>query len=113
KIPLAGGAETLIGATGGRIPPTPIAIDATNVYYYDTSSGNHLAKMPKSGGMATFLAPLASNQLGLYDWSLDSTAVYFVDGENAVVSAPIAGGTTTTLATTSGAWAGAADATNV
>lgn len=94
KVPLGGGAVTLVSPGGF---PGGVALDSTNVYWSSYSSSPDslsLMKKPLVGGAATTLAtgfmnsPIAVGPLGVYGTGE-------VDGGTSMVSAPLAGGTTT------------------
>lgn len=110
SVPLDGGAAQPLTPLGGE--PTSLAIDAANIYWLDIKAGA-VDKMLKTGGAVTTLAtyPPATNALGqsALRIAVDATNVYWIipgdastssscGGSGIVMSVPIAGGATTTIA---------------
>ena len=100
----------------GQGAPSAIAVDATNVYWSNTSaSGGAIMKVPLNGGTPTVIVPAVSGAFGM---SVDSASVYFTSGSASagtisIVKAPLSGGAASTLATGQSAQSLAVDAANV
>jgi hypothetical protein len=102
SVDLGGGTVTTVAGTGGgaalSMNPVSIAADSTGVYWTNessastTSSGSVVAM--RRGSSPTVLAQ-AVNPGPI---SVDGSRVYYADGNGALVSVPIGGGTVTTLA---------------
>jgi hypothetical protein len=103
KVPLAGGASTVLAS--GPIPSLAIAIDGTSVYFwrgvYIPMEANgidvSLLKVPKDGGTAVVLtsSALASPVTAPGELAVDATTVYVTSSD--VMAVPTAGGTPTLL----------------
>lgn len=90
-ISLSGGTPTTLFGAGF---PSLIAVDATDVYWVDTSS---VEKIPKGGGRVTMAVALAKMPSAL---ATDGVRVYWADlaSNGSLASVPVGGGTPTTLA---------------
>jgi hypothetical protein len=107
KQPLAGGTPIAIVMVEA---PTILGLDSTSVYF--TKYGGGIMKAPIDGGAPVMLAAGVTPGGGMLG-AVDSTSVYYVDG-NDVMKVSIAGGTPTTLAAAQPQIEGLAlDSTNV
>lgn len=92
SVPTTGGTPTTLAVAYVGISGD-VAADSTSVYWVDST---HLMKLPLSGGTPTTLATGWYNQdFGL---TVGSANAYWVTGTGGVLSASIAGGAVTTLA---------------
>ena len=116
KMPLAGGAPTTLAPLATEYSPSAIAVDATSVYWLNTTSAGygllppyHTAIMKTSlgGGTPVILASDTepNPRGGSYGIAVDATSVYWINTSNTVgggfstlMKVPIGGGTPTTLA---------------
>ena len=90
RVPTGGGTvTTLVTAT---VQPSPfcIAVDAANVYW---TAGSSVLQVAKTGGS---VHTLATSSDGAYAIAVGPTSVYW--GAGGIVSSPLDGGTSTTLA---------------
>ena len=92
KVPRSGGQPTIL-ATGTMA--TDIAVDTTHIYWTDFGNGTVMS-LPLGGGALTTIASDQGVPTGI---ALDGAFVYWASG--AVYRAPLAGGTTSPLTTTS------------
>ena len=109
--PVGGGTPTVLAT--GLSNPGDITVDATNVYFANSSTlfGTKFWKVPRGGGTPVMVA--LSPDFGAYEIAVDATDIYWA-GYNRIGKAPIAGGSVTTFATGQlGAMSIAVDATNV
>ena len=80
-----------------------IAIDASNVYWYDVNTSNNtgtIKSVSKNGGPVT---SLASGLGGVHDFTIDDTSIYWTEhnlgtGAGSIKSVPKAGGAVVVLA---------------
>ena len=80
RIPIAGGVPSVLATSTSSIC-TSVAVDRNSVYYADNDTGA-LMRMAKDGTGKTMLA--ATVCPGLHGLVVDSTSVYWLDG-NAVI----------------------------
>ena len=108
KVPIGGGAVTLLLPAGGGSPGgegyiVGFAADAPNVYWmvYNDSVGNHpamLRSVANSGGTANTLSTGPSKDEGWAGLQVDANSIYFADSTaKAVMKVAKAGGTPATL----------------
>jgi len=86
--------QTLAYASG---TPGPIAVDASFVYWVDTSN-NAAFRMPLAGGTPQKLASGPGAMPGLSGIAVAGNSVYWTNQGGAVMQAPSAGGSPTTIA---------------
>lgn len=101
KATLAGGAPSVLasGLMVGEDLASPVLLDATNAYWVDLSGGappTAIHKTPLGGGAGV---SLAGGSYTITEWVIDATNVYYFTDAGDVMSAPLAGGATTTIAT--------------
>lgn len=94
----SGGSATTLAS--GQAFPFDLAVDATNLYWTNARGAGAVLKMKKAGGTPITLVA----QSGTARLAVDASNVYFTtpgasSNDGAVVSVPLDGGTTTTLAT--------------
>src|SRR5262249_48900093 len=92
KMPLAGGAAVMIGASAGGSGVGGLATDGVNAYW--ASPGNGLLKVPTMGGAAT---PLGSGSINGPGIASDTTYIYWARGSS-LARASISGGAPVVLA---------------
>jgi hypothetical protein len=109
RVPKGGGEATAISLGAGSVPGA-IAVDAKRIYWENPSCDAKYGCFPSGSLMSAPLsgvpdggAPttLASAQPALWGIAMDSTGIYWMNGEAttaAVVKVPLAGGAVTTLA---------------
>ena len=107
-----GGGTSMVLATD-LTNPGDIALDATNVYFANSSTlfGTKFWKVPQGGGTPVMVA--LAPDFAVYEIAVDATDIYWA-AYSTIGKAPIAGGSVTTVATgQKGALSIAVDATNV
>jgi hypothetical protein len=95
RMPLGGGATVTLAASGANqsFSTQTIAVDASNVYWADPSTGT-VNRVPTGGGTPTTLANAQPRGI-----ALDAANVYWTDGTGAIMKVSLGGGSPTTLAT--------------
>ena len=109
--PAGGGTPTVLAMDLSN--PGDIVVDATNVYFANSSTlfGTKFWKVPRGGGTPVMVA--LSPDFGTYEIAVDATDIYWA-AYNKIGKAPLSGGSVTTFATgQQGAMSIAVDATNV
>jgi hypothetical protein len=91
RVPKTGGA--IVTLASKRNDPASIVVAAGTVFFIDTMG---LESVPAAGGMVTTV--LAGGALG---YAVDEGNLYWVASPGTILTQPLAGGPTTTLATTS------------
>jgi hypothetical protein len=110
-VPVGGGTPTVLATDLSN--PGSIAVDASGVYFANTSNlfGTKFWKVPRGGGTPAMIA-LSSNSEA-YQIAVDGKDLYWA-AYRTIAKVPIGGGTITTLATAqAGAMYIGVDATNV
>ncbi len=94
KVPALGGTPTVIAS--GQSSPNALVVDSTNVYWSNLF-GNNIMKAALNDGAPVMLATVQGTP---QDLAVDSEHVYWLQGfanDDAVMSAPLAGGDATVL----------------
>lgn len=113
QMPLLGGAPTTL--VTGLPSASSVAVDTTSVYFgsgYPASGSEWIGRVPIGGGS---VVTLVSGQPLIGDIALGASAVYWTAATyfGAVLSAPIAGGTASTVASSQNPIALALDTSNL
>ncbi|HEX8794314.1 MAG TPA: hypothetical protein VF765_25395, partial [Polyangiaceae bacterium] len=107
-VRVSGGTQTVVASSLDS--PFDVTLDATSLYWIDTS-GLSIMQMPKAGGTPVTVAVPGGYISGI---AVDSSSVYWTDPSSATVEkAPLGGGAVTTLFSSAAPGDIAVDATSV